>query len=164
MTRRILYALLGLAPAYAGCYHATVVTGATPSTVTVEKHWASAWIGGLVAPKTVETAQQCSTGVARIETQLSFVNMLVGLITLSIYTPMDIVVTCAQGAKGGTAFVVPPGATPEQWTEAVTAAAQTAKAQGEPAYVRIGQQGVTGRGPAAVAAPHPRQRSDPRPG
>ena len=80
----------------AGCYSATVETGATPSPVVVEKSFASSWIGGLVPPSTVETAAKCPAGVAKVETKLSFVNMLVGFITGGIYTPMDIKATCAQ--------------------------------------------------------------------
>jgi hypothetical protein len=81
----------------AGCYHATIDTGRTPSTVTIEKHWASGWIYGLVPPSTIETAQKCPSGVAKVETQLSFANQLVNFLTLGIYTPMDVKVTCAQG-------------------------------------------------------------------
>jgi hypothetical protein len=80
----------------AGCFHATVETGATPSTQTVEKKWASGWIYGLVPPSTVSTAEKCPNGVAKVETQQSFVNQLVGLLTFGIYTPMDIRATCAQ--------------------------------------------------------------------
>jgi hypothetical protein len=79
------------------CYHATIDTGLTPSTVTIEKPWASGWILGLVPPSPVKTAQKCPNGVAKIDTQLSFLNQLVSFLTLSIYTPMDIKVTCAQG-------------------------------------------------------------------
>jgi len=50
----------------------------------------------LVPPSTVETQQKCPKGVSKVETQLSFPNMLVSFLTLSIYTPMDIKVTCAQ--------------------------------------------------------------------
>jgi hypothetical protein len=85
------------------CYHATVDTGLTPGPDKVENTFASSWIYGLVPPKTVETAAKCPRGVARIETQLSFVNGLVGMLTLGIYTPMNIVVTCAQ--SGSTASV-----------------------------------------------------------
>lgn len=83
----------------AGCYHATVETGLTPSTVTVEKRWAASWIGGLVPPSTVGTQAKCASGVAKVETQLGFANMLVGWLTLGIFTPMDIRVTCAQGGR-----------------------------------------------------------------
>jgi hypothetical protein len=80
----------------AGCYHATIDTGLTPSTVQIEKHWASGWIYGLVPPSTIETAAKCPSGVAKVETQLSFANQLVDFLTLGIYTPMDVTVTCAQ--------------------------------------------------------------------
>jgi len=80
------------------CYHATVETGATPSTTMIRKGFASSWIYGLVPPKTVETAAQCPGGVSRVETRLSFVNQLVGFLTLGIYTPMEIMVTCAEAA------------------------------------------------------------------
>lgn len=80
----------------AACYHATVETGATPSGETFTKDWASSWIYGLVPPSVVETARRCPNGVARVETQLTFVNQLVSLITLGIYTPMSIRATCAS--------------------------------------------------------------------
>lgn len=93
---------IAILAATAGCYHATIETGVTPSTVTIERHWASSWIYGLVPPSTVEARSQCTGGVARVDTQLSFLNMVVGAITAGIYTPMDIVVTCAAGTAGTT--------------------------------------------------------------
>jgi Bor protein len=78
-----------------GCYHATVETGATPSTVVIDKSFASSWIYGLVPPETVTTSSKCPNGPAKIETQHTFVNQLVGFLTLGIYTPMQIKVTCA---------------------------------------------------------------------
>lgn len=96
MRRLLLAMLVVLLP---GCYHATVETGKAPSPETVENKWASGWIYGLVPPSTVQTMQECPSGVARVETQLSFPNQLVGFLTLGIYTPMEIVATCA--ADGG---------------------------------------------------------------
>ena len=78
-----------------GCYHATVETGAAPSTQVIEKKFASSWIYGLVPPSTVSTSDRCPNGPAKVETQHSFVNQLVGFLTLGIYTPMQITVTCA---------------------------------------------------------------------
>ncbi len=80
----------------AGCYHATIETGLAPSNQVVEKSFASGWIIGLIPPSTVETQAKCASGVSKVETQLSFVNMLVGWLTSYIYTPMTIKVTCAQ--------------------------------------------------------------------
>lgn len=79
----------------AGCYHATIETGATPSQQVISKKFASGWIYGLIPPSTVAAQQSCPSGVARVETQHSFVNWLVGALTLGIYTPMQIDVTCA---------------------------------------------------------------------
>ena len=95
-------AVLCLAVLLAGCYHATIETGRTPSNVTLEDRWADSWILGLVPPAIINTAARCPSGVARVETQLSFLNQLVGLLTFGIYTPMDVRVTCAQaGAAMG---------------------------------------------------------------
>ena len=85
--------------AVAACYHATVETGATPSPVVVDKEFASSWLFGLVPPSTVSTAEECPHGVAKVETQHTFVNQLVGIITLGIYTPMQIKVTCAAAGS-----------------------------------------------------------------
>ncbi|MBI4520167.1 MAG: Bor family protein [Gemmatimonadetes bacterium] len=82
-----------------GCYHATIDTGLTPSLQTIERPWAHGFVYGLVPPSTVETQQRCPTGVARVETRLSFLNQVANILTFSIYTPMSIKVTCA--AAGG---------------------------------------------------------------
>jgi len=130
------FLLLAMGSGLVGCYHATIDTGAKPSSVTVEKHWASGWIFGLVPPKTVETAAKCTTGVAKIETQLSFVNMLVSFLTLNIYTPMDIRVTCAEGAPSGTALIGPDAATPAALQAAISRAVEESRQSGQPVYLQ----------------------------
>jgi hypothetical protein len=89
--------LIGV-PALLSCYHATVETGAPPSSEVISKSFASGWIYGLVPPSTVSTTSKCAHGPARIETQLSFVNQLVSFLTLGIYTPMEIRVACAASS------------------------------------------------------------------
>lgn len=84
-----------LALATTGCYHATIETGLQPGPQTISKPWAASFVYGLVPPPTVETAQKCPSGVAKVETKLSFLNQLVGGLTFGIYTPMEITVTCA---------------------------------------------------------------------
>ena len=103
MPRSLKPALAGATLALAACWHATVDTGLTPSTQVVEKNWASAWIIGLVPPSTLETQAKCPNGVAKVETKLSFLNQLVEILTLDIYTPMSIKVTCAQGGRASIA-------------------------------------------------------------
>lgn len=77
------------------CYHATVDTGRPSNGVTVSKNWAHGFLFGLIPPSTLETASQCPNGVAKVETQLSFLNQLANFITGGIYTPMQISVQCA---------------------------------------------------------------------
>lgn len=83
-----------------GCYHATVNTGVAPGTRQVEQLWAKSFIFGLVPPDVVNAMAECgSAGVARVETQISFLNGLVSMLTFSIFTPMQITVTCGQGEE-----------------------------------------------------------------
>src|SRR3989454_5364405 len=82
--------------ALAGCFHATIETGLTPSTTVIDKSWASGWLWGLVPPSAIQTASKCTQGVAKVETQRSFLNQVVSALTGGIYSPMAIKVTCAQ--------------------------------------------------------------------
>lgn len=79
------------------CYHAQITTGKQMSNEVIDNPWAHSFIFGLVPPKEVSVASQCSNGVAKVETQISFLNGLVSAITFNIYTPMHITVTCAAG-------------------------------------------------------------------
>ena len=141
MPRILRVSAAGLLVAALGCYHATVDTGLTPSTVVVEKSWASGWIFGLVPPSTVETASKCPHGAAKVETQHSFLNMLVGGLTGGIYTPMSIKVTCAQAGRASipsTAPIIDVGAnaTPDQILDAIDRAAGLSLRTGEPVYIQ----------------------------
>ena len=123
----------------AGCYHATIETGLTPSTQVLEQSFASSWIYGLVPPKTVSTTSRCPDGVAKVETRLSFVNQLVGFLTLGIYTPMHIRVTCAQAGTSSSAatLTVPRQADETTFRTAFGKAADMAAASEQPVLVRF---------------------------
>jgi Bor protein len=82
------------------CYHVTVESGKTPGTQVIEEPWAAAFVYGLVPPHTVQTASRCPSGVARVETMQSFLNGLVAGLTLGIFTPWTIKVTCAASNAG----------------------------------------------------------------
>lgn len=111
-----------------GCYHARVTTGEDPSNQVIDRPFVSSWIYGLVPPEPVDAAEECDGGVAIVETQLSFVNQLVGFITFGIYTPMHITVTCATGGTASLSLpeqaTVPAGATEAEAAEAVQSAAR----------------------------------------
>ena len=84
---------------------------------------------------------KCPNGVSKVETQLSFVNQLVAWLTLDIYTPMSIKVTCATGgraeAPGSPEIKIGDGATQEQIIDAFQRAGDLSVESGQPVYVRF---------------------------
>jgi hypothetical protein len=80
-----------------GCYHAVIETGRPPGGERVDQLWARSWVYGLVPPDVVQAGSTCRNGVSRVETRHSFLNQLVGFLTLGIFTPMEIRVACASG-------------------------------------------------------------------
>jgi hypothetical protein len=120
-----------------GCYRATVDTGLTPSGQTIEQPWAHSFVAGLVPPATVETAARCPDGVARVETQLSFLNMLANVVTFGIYSPMTITVQCAAQRTGSAEpeVRVPAAARIEEATHIFNGALIESRRTGEPVIV-----------------------------
>jgi hypothetical protein len=92
--------------ALTGCYHAVITTGRPESTDVISIKWANGFIFGLVPPPVVETASRCTNGVAKVETQHSFLNMLAQFVTFSLYTPMQIDVTCAARGTASAESVI----------------------------------------------------------
>jgi len=89
--------LLAAAALCGGCYHVTVVTGAPESSQVIDKPWQNSFVIGLVPPPELAANPPCTQGVAKVETERSFLNGLVGAITQNIYTPLHVTVTCASG-------------------------------------------------------------------
>jgi Bor protein len=87
--------LVAIACLVSGCFHQIVQTGRTPGATVVERPWTATWLWGLVPAEEISTVAECPNGVATVETQQSFLNGLVGLLTLGIYTPQEVKVTCA---------------------------------------------------------------------
>ena len=104
-SRALRTALLAAAALVNGaCYHQVVETGRTPGTQIVDRPWQMSFVYGLVPPPAIDAAAQCPGGVARVETQHSFLNGLVAAVTFGIVTPMRATITCAAGgARTGAA-------------------------------------------------------------
>ena len=90
--RRIAFLLAAVL--LAGCYHVTVVTVATPGPTTIDQEWQSAFVAGLVPPPELDVKDRCPHGVAKVETERTFLNGLASYLTVGIYTPMHTKVTC----------------------------------------------------------------------
>ncbi len=141
MNRLLRTALLAtILATVTGCYHATINTDLTPSSQVIDMPWASSFVYGIVPPKTVEAAEECTNGVARVETEISFLNGLVGALTLGIYTPIHIRVTCAEGgsasaAEGSTEIEVSAAADTEEKLDALEKAILLSHETRAPVYV-----------------------------
>jgi hypothetical protein len=83
-TRRTVYLAIASLALSGACYQATVETGVAPSGQVIEHEWAPSFSGGLVSPDAMETAAKCPNGVAKAETQLSFLNMVADAVTFGI--------------------------------------------------------------------------------
>jgi hypothetical protein len=127
-------AAAALAVTASGCYHATIETGAAPGTDTITIPWAHGFIYGLVPPSVVNAAQRCPRGVAKVETQMSFLNGLASAVTFGIYTPMQIDVTCSGGGGRDDASAIPAG---DDAAAALTRAVERARETGQPVYVKF---------------------------
>lgn len=133
--------ILGITLSLTGCYHARIETGLTPSSEVIDIPFATSFIYGLVPPATVEASAKCTSGVAIVETQHSFVNQVVAAVTFGIFTPMHITVTCAAGgAMGaldgdGVEMNVSANASREEVIETFSRAADKAAEEGLDVYV-----------------------------
>lgn len=134
---------LALAVAVMGCYQTTVNTGLTPGSTVIDKPWAHSFVAGLVPIETIDAASQCPNGVARVETQHTFLNMVATVVTGYIYSPMSITVTCAAGsmeesASAGDGMVVDVvGSSNEAIGAALReATVRSLESPGTPVYVR----------------------------
>ncbi|MBX6364904.1 MAG: Bor family protein [Gemmatimonadetes bacterium] len=124
------------------CYHAVIETGRQPSGQSIKQPWAMSFVYGLVPPPVVEAASKCPNGAAKVETQHSFLNSLVGGITFGIVTPMTIQVDCAaSGSRAGmadaAAVIDADGASSADLEKIFNEAIRTAQTEDAPVYVRF---------------------------
>jgi len=132
--RIVTAAMLGAVFLGTGCYHATIETGATPSAEFAEEQWAASWVYGLVPPKIMNTAAKCTSGVAKVETQHSFLNGLVAVLTFGIFTPINIKATCAakRTARGADEPVIRVGVDVATVEEGMRLAVVRSRDEGRP--------------------------------
>jgi hypothetical protein len=143
MRNRSRISLIAAATVLAGCYHATIVTGLPAGTTGVHKEWVATWVFGIVPPsEDISSAKECPNGVAKVETQWSFLNGLVHVVTFNIYGPMQVDVTCASSSKMASipagAEIVPlkAKATADEVKAAFLEAASRSARDGVPVYVQ----------------------------
>lgn len=119
-----------------GCYHATIETGLATSADSVHVPWAHSFVYGLVPPATVSAAAKCKNGVAKVETQHSFLNGLVYILTWGLYSPVTITVTCSNGQRASVenGATINVGSNPQT---AVQQAAELARETGNAVFLKF---------------------------
>ena len=129
--------VLAILPA-AACYHQVVETGKTASPTVIDKPWQMGFVYGLVPPPALNTASQCPGGVAKVETQHSFLNGLVASLTFGIITPMQVTITCATtGSASTNGAKMDAGSTQEEQAAAVNEAARRSNESGQPVLLQF---------------------------
>src|SRR5262245_35105262 len=99
MMRRRWVSVMLLAVSATACYHQVINTGRPAGTTVIDMPWVQGWLWGLVAPQPIETRAQCPSNVATVVTEMSFQNGLVSALTLGIYTPQHVTITCAAAGR-----------------------------------------------------------------
>jgi hypothetical protein len=94
LARALMLAVLAAA---SGCYKATFIQ---PKTVAGVEHdeWTDFFVFGIVGEEQRDISGYCSTDVARVRTGGNFATGLVSFLTLGIYTPRKVYVTCTANA------------------------------------------------------------------
>jgi hypothetical protein len=88
-----------MGPLTTGCFHSVIDTGLQPGPVGYAEEWETAWLIGAV-PARVNATEACQGPWARVETQQSFLNGIVTVLTVGIYAPHQVEVTCARTDAG----------------------------------------------------------------
>ncbi|SHK50762.1 Bor/Iss family lipoprotein [Rhodothermus profundi] len=122
--------LLAIFLVLSGCYHTRIITGQPESDVVYHKKWVSGFVNGLVIPDWIDVSEVCPNGIARVETRLSFMNIVVTMLTGGIYSPMEVFVACAAPADWTQVLQGRDGA------QLVEQAAQIATQTGAPVYIQ----------------------------
>ncbi len=136
LTKTLVLALATVAST--GCYHAVVETGRPAGGTIVSRPWTPTFLWGLVAAPEINVAAQCPRGIARVDTELSFVNALATIVTFGIYSPRSVTVTCASGSASLNGRVIEVAGTDiNARLAAMNAATEASVRTGEPVFVRF---------------------------
>jgi Bor protein len=99
MRSRAVWAACALA--LGGCYKATFIRDPQAIKGVEQDRWVSFWLWGLVNEETFDVHEFCPDGrVAQVQTGGNFGTGIVSALTLGIYAPRKVWVTCAADGAG----------------------------------------------------------------
>jgi len=100
MKRLARVALLAALLAGAGCYKATFIRDANAVKGAESDRWLDYWFWGLMNQQDINVREFCPDGrVAQVVTGGNFGTGIVSVLTIGIYAPRKVYVTCATGGR-----------------------------------------------------------------
>ncbi|HEY9229232.1 MAG TPA: hypothetical protein VIP11_21450 [Gemmatimonadaceae bacterium] len=142
MARRLVAVLAFLAVSSMACYRQVVTTGRPAGAKVIDEPWLNSWFWGLVAPAPVDTRAECPSGVATVVTEVSWQNGIATLVTLGVYAPQHVTITCAAAGRaalrpGTSELAIPADADAAQRAEIVARAIALSAKQHAPVMLRF---------------------------
>lgn len=129
---------------YAGCATVDMRRPLGEKTMTIEsKGWGVWFLSHKIASEVIQAQNQCSNGIAKIEATQTFGSIVGSIITLGLYSSMEITVTCAaddmssEGVDSESVVTVHPGSDDQEIMDAFGQAVDMAVANERPAYVQF---------------------------
>jgi len=99
MNKNLALCVTAAALSLTGCYKTNFTTGsAIGAAPDKEIRFHHRLIYGLVELNPVEADQICPTGIAKVHTEVSFLNWLVQQVTYSLYNPSTVQIWCKSGS------------------------------------------------------------------
>ena len=86
-----------LAACLSGCYNLKYYSTTHPGPGTTHSIWVHSFIAGLATIGEINLDAECPNGVYKMKSNHNFVDILLAAVTADIYTPMNVVITCANG-------------------------------------------------------------------
>jgi hypothetical protein len=89
---------LVLGGSLSGCFNLKYYSTSLPGPGAVHKVWVHAFVGGIATVGEINLDELCPTGVYKMKSNLSLIDLVLTVVTGAIYTPMNVTVTCATGS------------------------------------------------------------------
>jgi hypothetical protein len=88
---------LALGGGLSGCFNLKYYSTTRPGPGEVHEVWVNAFVGGIATVGQINLDEVCPAGVYKMKSNLSFVDLVLMVVTIGVYTPMNVRITCATG-------------------------------------------------------------------
>jgi hypothetical protein len=82
--------------ALTGCFNVTYISRTRQPAAAVHDQNLNFFLVGLIGQHDIQAGQICPTGIAKVHSQSTGVDVLLTIVTLGIYSPRTVHITCAQ--------------------------------------------------------------------